>query len=566
MAGKFNLLTTLTLNAAGLTNGLDKASKKTAQFKKGTQEATKSIGASFSSLGGLLGDSVNTQLGTLGQSIQGGIGAFRAMIPAINGVKVALISSGIGGIVVALGTAFAALSSYLTGTVEGSQKLNVIMGYLKGTFNAIIQRVNLLGSALIKLFEGDFKGMSEDFQAAFKGGLFDEINNSAKQYVQFAEERNKLDLDKINYQKEINNLKLKESELEIRMTNQNLSKAQQQEALNQKRKIGDRLDFLELNLLQREYDLQVKINKAAGSNKNIADLQKESDLYTQLINKKVEIVKGEKIENKTEFRLSKEDVQTYTQSIESNIKALELQRESMLVNGESIGHISAKIQEAKNELEKYNQVIKASEQPLTLMQPKGIKSTTMPTVTSKDSNTEMADYVDYLEELNGKLRETETIAGLAGTAIGGLSDAFIAMAEGGELSFKSLILTMLDGIRQVIMGLLAKAIAGMIAGESTKGLPGLVLAGIGITGITALFASLPKFASGGIVGGNSFTGDKVTARVNSGEMILNQAQQANLFALANGGGISGGEVRFEIAGDKLIGVLNNYNRKINSYR
>ena len=49
-------------------------------------------------------------------------------------------------------------------------------------------------------------------------------------------------------------------------------------------------------------------------------------------------------------------------------------------------------------------------------------------------------------------------------------------------------------------------------------------------------ANKPKFEDGGIVGGNSFTGDQVDARVNSGEMILNKDQQANLFAIANGGG------------------------------
>jgi hypothetical protein len=43
-----------------------------------------------------------------------------------------------------------------------------------------------------------------------------------------------------------------------------------------------------------------------------------------------------------------------------------------------------------------------------------------------------------------------------------------------------------------------------------------------------------KFANGGIVGGNSYTGDNLTVRVNSGEMILNTRQQAELFAVANG--------------------------------
>lgn len=48
-----------------------------------------------------------------------------------------------------------------------------------------------------------------------------------------------------------------------------------------------------------------------------------------------------------------------------------------------------------------------------------------------------------------------------------------------------------------------------------------------------------KFAQGGIVGGNSFAGDRVPARVNSGEMILNRQQQTELFNVANGGGNSG---------------------------
>ena len=40
--------------------------------------------------------------------------------------------------------------------------------------------------------------------------------------------------------------------------------------------------------------------------------------------------------------------------------------------------------------------------------------------------------------------------------------------------------------------------------------------------ITALFASFAgKFADGGIISGGSFHGDKLLARVNAGEMILN---------------------------------------------
>ena len=47
-------------------------------------------------------------------------------------------------------------------------------------------------------------------------------------------------------------------------------------------------------------------------------------------------------------------------------------------------------------------------------------------------------------------------------------------------------------------------------------------------------ANAGSFEGGGVVKGNSYTGDKLTANVNSGEVILNREQQANLlFGMAN---------------------------------
>jgi hypothetical protein len=48
--------------------------------------------------------------------------------------------------------------------------------------------------------------------------------------------------------------------------------------------------------------------------------------------------------------------------------------------------------------------------------------------------------------------------------------------------------------------------------------------------------SAPAFQDGGIVGGSSMSGDKIMARVNSGEMVINKQQQSNLFKMANSGG------------------------------
>lgn len=45
-----------------------------------------------------------------------------------------------------------------------------------------------------------------------------------------------------------------------------------------------------------------------------------------------------------------------------------------------------------------------------------------------------------------------------------------------------------------------------------------------------------KFADGGVVPGNAYAGDTVHAQLNSGELVLNKRQQANLYQIAEGGG------------------------------
>lgn len=83
-----------------------------------------------------------------------------------------------------------------------------------------------------------------------------------------------------------------------------------------------------------------------------------------------------------------------------------------------------------------------------------------------------------------------------------------------------------------------------------------------IAKINSIRKSAGKFAEGGIVGGTSYSGDKLFAMVNSGEMILNKRQQGNLANMFGGGG----QVEFHISGDSLVGVLNNRQNKRNLTR
>lgn len=89
----------------------------------------------------------------------------------------------------------------------------------------------------------------------------------------------------------------------------------------------------------------------------------------------------------------------------------------------------------------------------------------------------------------------------------------------------------------------AKALAegGPYAGPILAALIGASGA-IQIATIVANKPKPPSFATGGIVQGSSYSGDKVQANVNSGEMILNAQQQANLWKMANGAAGGSGAV------------------------
>lgn len=110
---------------------------------------------------------------------------------------------------------------------------------------------------------------------------------------------------------------------------------------------------------------------------------------------------------------------------------------------------------------------------------------------------------------------------------------------------------MLNVFRSESVGALIKSI---IAGVPFP-LNILVAGGAGAI-VNSLFSSLPKFEDGGIVGGNSFTGDNVTVRVNSDEMILNRRQQAELFRLANGSSGGGSNSAINNLANKIDDLTN----------
>lgn len=210
-----------------------------------------------------------------------------------------------------------------------------------------------------------------------------------------------------------------------------------------------------------------------------------------------------------------------------------------------------------------------------------------------------------LEKLTQKMEDFEKIKGLGNVDLGNFESVKKAMTD-----IQGIVDPTAKGFAAA--GTACQALGGamqQLGGDSAAAKAGLVMAAIGqlalslatamtdaakqswitwlafgISGtaqLVSMVATISQFATGGIVGGNSKSGDRVLARVNSGEMILNAAQQAQLFAIANGrmqptvntdvlaglmaggaGGVKAGSVVGKIRGRDIVLVTANETRQM----
>lgn len=122
-----------------------------------------------------------------------------------------------------------------------------------------------------------------------------------------------------------------------------------------------------------------------------------------------------------------------------------------------------------------------------------------------------------------------------------------------------------------VAGIIMQAVANIALGfatATTQAAAGGPFAWIAATvaGIANMFSAVTaikqvtsagKFADGGMVGGNSYSGDNLTASVNSGELILNRAQQ-NTIASQLQGGAANIRVQGFVKGHDILLAGSNY--------
>jgi len=175
-----------------------------------------------------------------------------------------------------------------------------------------------------------------------------------------------------------------------------------------------------------------------------------------------------------------------------------------------------------------------------------------------DSFTQILENVKNLTELTQMLTKAKQTEAIIDSQVTAKKVANVALGTGAELAGAAVSVETAG--TQVAAN---TAAAASDVGASAAKLPfplNLIAIGGGIAAVIAMFAGLPKFANGGIVGGSTKTGDKILARLNAGELILNQNQQDALYgAMGKGGGNLSANIR--IKGSDLFISLRNHMKK-----
>ena len=188
-------------------------------------------------------------------------------------------------------------------------------------------------------------------------------------------------------------------------------------------------------------------------------------------------------------------------------------------------------------------------------------------------NQQLQQYKENISSENGiKLvddNQLDTLNSMANLL--GSINTLTGEGAAGWLSWSSSIMQAISQVipqlKELTTAQTETAASGAAASVASIPVVGWIMAGAAVASVLAAIMSAPKFATGGIVPGMSYSGDKVPVMANSGEMILNRAQQGRLFDMLNNGGGRSSDVRVTgelvARGSNLVAVIRN-SEKINS--
>ena len=175
---------------------------------------------------------------------------------------------------------------------------------------------------------------------------------------------------------------------------------------------------------------------------------------------------------------------------------------------------------------------------------------------------QIAAWEEYGNKIGLATKQGDGLSEISG-AIGQIGGA-LASTGNDWLAYIGNSMSAIAQLIQVVQGLTAAKSAEAVAEQATKMWPTNIVAiastVAALTSAMASVRSIGNFAEGGIVGGTNYQ-DGITARVSSGEMFINQADQKKLYDSIHSGNLGGGSGRAVITGEQIVIATNNWGKR-----
>ena len=156
-------------------------------------------------------------------------------------------------------------------------------------------------------------------------------------------------------------------------------------------------------------------------------------------------------------------------------------------------------------------------------------------------------YTDKMKEMTKAARQQQMAFGMAGQAAENLGAALAGMDDPAARAAG----TVISAIANIALGFgQAVAQAGSMGPYAWLAYVAAGTAALATTISTV--HSLTGYATGGMVEGNTYSGDQIPAMLNAGEVVLNRAQQGNLASQLEGGGMRNMNISGRIRGTDII--------------
>jgi chemotaxis protein histidine kinase CheA len=467
-------------------------------------------------------ESIDKFTGGAASGFKAVVSGVKTFLGSLTTLKGALIATGLGALVVVLGSLF----TYFTQTSRGADQFAKIMGGVSAAVKVVLDRVIGLGESLVKLFSGDFKGAVEGVKNAFKG-LGDEIARETREGARLAEQ--------------LDNIEDRERDLiKLRATaNKEIAKARliaddETKSIQEREKAVRKAFELENNVAKAEQKnaqayvnyLKEQIALSESTDEDLRQLSeaqaKVSELQTENLrrNRRLEIeLKGLRTEAKT--------------AADEETKALEERTKKELEAGEErkkvereVAEIQKKVADEKKlqqsqAVNSFNDALAqfrasnmtAQQQELAAAEQQYLALTTLAIKAGKDTTAVTAEYEEKKKQIKKKYADEERAREVAAAAqsvelvsqsLGAIAGLVDALGKGNEKNAeKNFKITKALRIAEAVASTAAAIMTQLAVPQDALTGANFVKAGIvAVTGATQIATiANTKFNSGGATGG-----------------------------------------------------------------